>query len=95
MAVCLGVDEEALWDLALADREHRLRDRLNGVPTAAKGVPVRSRPSLPRGDAPSPAGIDAFTGLVDRIRGSLPTGRARREFVESLEALIEILKSTT
>lgn len=93
MAVCLGLDEEALWGLALADRERRLRERLDGVPTAARSTPLGVlAASSPRSPSPKALSVDS-EGIGERIRDLLLTRTDREQLVDSLEALIEILKS--
>jgi len=95
IAACLRVDEDDLWRVALEDREQRLRDRLAGVPTAAR---ASSRDShLERVQAGSgaghPVGVDA-SGIAKRIEALLPTREDREQFIQSLEVLIRILRET-
>ena len=93
IAVCLGVDEEALWRVALADRESRLRDRLAGVPTSARasfGTRTRTIPSMAT-ELDEPERFDA-SGIARRIDELLPTRQDREQFIESLEILIKLLR---
>jgi len=93
IALCLGIDEDSLWRLALEDREMRLRERLAGIPTARRvvtGVGQERHPaqlgSTLAQNQPSSADLAA------RIERLLPTQSDRDRFASTLEILERILK---
>lgn len=92
IAACVGVDDASLWRLALDDREQRLRERLDGIPTASKRQPQQSIDSQgPHDPARLPSSSDAET-IARRICELLPTTQDRQQFARSLDVLAEILR---
>lgn len=92
-AACLGVDERALWQLAIQDREQRLRERLEGVPVSTKlSVGRDGLDSLSLRQTASSLGDPTF--VVEKIEKLLPTEADRKWFIRSLEVLAEILRET-
>ena len=92
-AAYLGVDERALWQLAIEDREHRLRERLEGVPLSTRlDVGREGLDSLSLRQTTSFLGDPAH--VIEKIEKLLPTEAERKWFIRSLEVLAEILRET-
>jgi len=94
IAACLGLEEESLWQLALADREQRLRDRLDGVPTASRSQPLASllEKKSQVDESQSASGLTDTARIARRIEELLPARQDREQFIGSLEVLIKILR---
>ena len=94
LAACFGLDERDLWRLAMEDREERLRERLDGVPTSIKLGSGFSREGVPPMIAPS-GDLGSPDRVIEKIEQLLPSEEERKTFVRSLEVLAEILREMT
>lgn len=90
-AAYLGADERVLWQLAIEDREYRLREKLEGVPVSTRlGVGREGLDSLSLCRTTSLLGDPAR--VIEKIEKLLPTEADRKWFIRSLEVLAEILR---
>ena len=88
LAVCLGVEEEALWNLALEEREERLRQRIAGVPTSH-----RSRRTASRAPASAPrAKKDDVGAVLESFRDVTRSPKRRKKLARLLEDLAKFLR---
>jgi len=92
-AAYLGVDERALWQLAIEDREQRLRERLEGVPASTR-LGVGREGLNPLSLRQTTSSLVDPTRVVEKIEKLLPTEADRKWFIRSLEVLAEILRET-
>ena len=89
LAACLQVSETSLWTLARAEREHRLIQRIDGIPTSQRTARI-SDPSanLPDADLSNVELEQAIQSLRDSARNP----KQRRSVTEALETLIKGLR---
>ena len=92
-AAYLGVDEDALWQLAIEDREQRLRERLEGVPVSTR-LGVGSEGLNPLSLRQTTSSLGDPMRVVEKIEKLLPTAVDRKWFIRSIEVLAEILRET-
>lgn len=90
LAACLGVEEQMLWDPAVAEREERLRQRIAGVPTSRRirrsptPTPVRD----PIDDPERPL------GLLESLHESVDPAR-REKVADLLKQLADVLRDVS
>jgi len=88
LAACLGVEEEVLWNLALEEREERLRQRIAGVPTSH-----RSRRTAPRTPLAQPRRKSEDVGAVlESFRDVTRSPKQRKKLAGLLEDLAKFLR---
>ena len=87
LAACLETDESALWTLARSEREQRLRERVNGVPTSRR---------VEYADASESAGQPNSSAacVVDKIIDAANTPQQRQSLAKALEILAQALRDT-
>lgn len=85
LAACLGVDEGVLWGVAQAEREERLRQRIQGVPTSLRR---RREASLPE----APASVDPLEASWRALSQSVKTPESRRRLADALDHLARSLR---
>lgn len=90
LAACLGLDEQALWRLAVEDREDRLRERLDGVPTSSKVDHDSMIAAHVSGRTSDHHDLDR---AIMRIRHLLPSSESRQAFADALDILAELLRA--
>lgn len=89
LASCLKVNEDALWDLARAEREERLRRRIDGIPTSQRtSLPLQKTPAEDKSDATSALLEQAMQSL--RIKAQNP--KQRRTLANALDELGKSLR---
>jgi len=88
LAACLGVDERALWNLALEEREERLRRRIAGVPTSHRS---KRTPSPASASRPLPA-RDDVGAIMESFRDVTGTPTRRKKLARILEDLARFLR---
>ncbi len=90
LAACLHTDEDELWGVARAEREERLRRRIDGVPTSHRvsrsSVPLPDRETMPLGDPLA----DALRMLDDTTKDP----KQRRSLAQALQTLADSLRGT-
>jgi len=86
LASCLKVSEDALWDLARAEREERLRRRIDGIPTSQRtSLPLQKTLAEDKSDETSALLEQAMQSL--RIKARSP--KQRRTLANALDELGE------
>ena len=94
IAATLRVDESMLWDLARAEREERLKQRIDGQPTSLR---VRVEPPSPEAAASnqraSASSIDGeLTAVFQTLQGLARHPSDRRRLIRSLRGLLAALE---
>lgn len=88
LAACLETNEEALWDQARAEREERLKQRIDGIPTSQRTA--RSpKSAISKLDANS--SNEVLEQAIQTLRDSSQNPKQRRSLAEALEALAKSL----
>ncbi|MCK5247505.1 helix-turn-helix transcriptional regulator [Candidatus Bipolaricaulota bacterium] len=89
LAACLEISEEALWNLARAEREERLKQRIDGIPTSQRTA--RSPESaFSKFDAnPSNAVLEQ---AIQALRETAQDPKQRRLLARALETLAKSLR---
>jgi len=88
LAACLGVEEDALWNLALEEREERLRQRIAGVPTSRRSR--RPAPRAPIVELRSPT--DDVGAVLESFRDVAKSPTRRKRLASLLEDLAKFLR---
>lgn len=86
LAACLQVSEASLWAIARAEREHRLIQRIDGVPTSRR-TPIISEPATNVGEA-DVSNIE-LEEAIQSLRESARNAKQRRSLTKALEKLIK------
>ena len=89
LASCLQMSEEVLWNLARAEREERLKLRIEGIPTSQRTA--RSSESVigPLDIDPS---NDTLEQAIQTLRTSTRDPKQRRSLAKAIEALVKNLR---
>lgn len=90
LAACLGVDEETLWDLAQLEREARLRERIDGVPTSQ-----RTRRSKAPTSSPPAADSDGDANLsraMAALAAAIRDPKQHRSLAHALQTIADSLR---
>lgn len=93
LAACLGVEEQVLWNVAVEEREERLRQRIAGVPTShrvRRPPPATPQPGAAFTDRNAELGAMAHT--VEAFRGLTESPKRRKRLAALLEELAKILR---
>jgi transcriptional regulator with XRE-family HTH domain len=89
LASCLGTVEESLWMLARAEREERLKQRIDGIPTSQRTV----RSAVPMQKQPTPdCSEDALEQAIQTLREGAHDPKQRHTLTRTLEALAKSLR---
>ena len=101
LATSIGAQEEDLWELARVERDERIRQRVEGVPTSLRsstpgsGSLVREGSKEELGTDPPNAEIGQDKKLAElllSLNRSLPDKQVRDQFIELLGKAINTLK---
>ncbi|MCK4570953.1 helix-turn-helix transcriptional regulator [Candidatus Bipolaricaulota bacterium] len=88
LAACLQTSEETLWTLARAEREERLKRRIDGIPTSQRTARTV--------DATSSLDADPSDEVLERaiqtLRESAQDPKQRRSLARTLETLAKSLR---
>jgi len=90
LAACLRTDEDELWSVARAEREERLRRRIDGVPTSQR-VSRSSASPIDRETAPSG---DALADALRMLNATTKDPKQRRSLAQALQTLADSLRGT-
>ncbi len=88
LAACFQTDEAALWKVARAEREERLKRRIDGVPTSHRTA--RTMDSLKRSTDLS---NDPLEEAIQTLRESATDAGQRHRLAKALEALAKGLRN--
>ncbi|MBU0595459.1 helix-turn-helix domain-containing protein [Candidatus Bipolaricaulota bacterium] len=89
LAACLGAEETALWNLARSEREDRLRERINGVPTSRHVPRSENSASQACTDTPLPPEFDRAMQSLHDVTGNR---QQRLSLAKALEAIAAALR---
>lgn len=89
LAACLEISEEALWKLARAEREERLKQRIDGIPTSQRMGRFSESVSGKFSTNPSDKVLEQ---AFQTLRESAQDPRQRRSLARALEALATSLR---
>ena len=89
LAACLKVSEEALWTVARAEREERLKRRIDGIPTSQRAV--RSFEAAV-GEHDTDASNILLEQALQVLRESAQDSKQRRSLARVLETLASSLR---
>ena len=94
IAATLRVDESMLWNLARAEREERLKQRIDGQPTSLR---VRVSPPEPRvlsaDSVGRPSSVEGeLTAVFQTLQGLAKDPADRRRLIRSLRGLLDALE---
>jgi transcriptional regulator with XRE-family HTH domain len=88
LAACLQTSEEALWKMARAEREERLKRRIDGVPTSqrtARAVDDGMKPPV------ADASEDPLEAAIQTLRDTATDAKQRHRLARALETLAKSL----
>jgi transcriptional regulator with XRE-family HTH domain len=89
LASCLGTTEESLWTLARAEREERLKQRIDGIPTSQRTL----RAANPMREQPAPArSEDVLEQAIQTLKEGAQDPKQRHTIARTLEALANSLR---
>ena len=89
LAACLQTSEEALWTLARAEREERLKRRIDGIPTSQRTARSAKTASAPLASVSSE---DPLEHAIQTLRESATNAKQRRSLARALETLAKGLR---
>ena len=89
LATCLQISEESLWNLARAEREERLKLRIDGIPTSQR-TPRSSE--TPIGDLGTDPSSNALERAIQTLRTSTTDPKQRRSVAKAIEVLAKNLR---
>lgn len=89
LAACLQTSEEALWSLARAEREERLKLRIDGIPTSQRTH--RSSESAIANHDTAPLN-DVLEQAIQTLRTSTRDPKQRHSLAQALDALVKSLR---
>ena len=89
LAACLQTSEEALWTLARAEREERLKRRIDGIPTSQRTARSAKTASAPLAPVSSE---DPLEHAIQTLRESVTNAKQRRSLTRALETLAKGLR---
>jgi len=89
LAACLQISEEALWSLARAEREERLKLRIDGIPTSQR-TPRSSKFAFDNLDT-DPSN-EVLERAIQALRTSTSGPKQRRSLAKALDALAKSLR---
>lgn len=92
LAACLQTSEEELWTLARAEREERLKRRIDGVPTSQRTARSSSTLKNPAELTVTPESGDPLEQALQTLRESATNPKQRRSLARALENLAENLR---
>lgn len=89
LASCLEVDEAVLWDSARREREERLLERINGVPTSRRESRAENSPVLKPASVTLPPELDRALQSLSDVASS---PQQRNSLARALEAIAAALR---
>ena len=91
LAACLKVSEDTLWEIARAEREERLIQRIDGTPTSQR-TRLHPQTALPETEVdPSRVRLDH---ALRSLRATAKSPKQRRALADALETLDKSLRET-
>ena len=90
LASCLSTSEDDLWAIARAEREERLKQRIDGIPTSQRIARSGGRASNDSLD--SAANDDPLEQAIQALRNSATSSKQRHTLARKLESLAETLR---
>lgn len=92
LAACLQTSEEALWTLARAEREERLKRRIDGIPTSQR-IARATRPTITlHVQNHSKAQLEEAIQTLRESATSVTSAKQRRSMAQELETLAKSLR---
>lgn len=88
LAACLQTDEQELWRVARAEREERLRRRIDGVPTSQRV----SRSSPPPVHQEDPRTDDRVADVIRALNDTARDPEKRQSLADALQMLADSLR---
>ena len=88
LAACLQTSEEALWTPARAEREERLKRRIDGIPTSQR----TARTSTARSSLDVDPSDEVLEQAIQTLRESAQDPKQRRSLARTLETLAKNLR---
>jgi transcriptional regulator with XRE-family HTH domain len=88
LAACLQTNEDELWNLARAEREERLRQRIDGVPTSRRTAPPGEPSGLEHG---TPLPEQVVQRAIRTLKQAALDPRRRRSLARTFEDLAKRL----
>ena len=88
LAGCLGAEAGVLWNLARSEREDRLRERINGVPTSQR---LRRANTVSR-DTPESRLPPELDDALESLGNLASDPQQRKSLAKALEALAAALR---
>lgn len=92
LAACLETSEETLWSLARAEREERLKQRIDGIPTSQRTARSPRSVTGQVNDSPS---NEVLERAIRALRESTQDPMQRRSLAKALETLARSLRDQT
>ena len=89
LASCLQTSEETLWALARAEREERLKRRIDGVPTSQR---IARTANAVNNSINTMASADPLEQAIQTLRDSATNSKQRHSLARALETLAESLR---
>lgn len=88
IAACLQTSEEALWTLARAEREERLKRRIDGIPTSQR----TARAKTARVPLASVSSDDPLEQAIQTLRETATNAKQRHSLARALETLAKSMR---
>jgi transcriptional regulator with XRE-family HTH domain len=90
LSAALNISDKHLWQAARAEREARLQDRINGMPTSLRISKAAPESEASQSDLPS--GFSNSSGAIANLVGIISTSSDKESLIELLEALLDTLR---